>query len=250
MTDAFTPDPEDLGLLTQVVQRVVRAHRLSAADAEDFGQLVHLRLLERDYDILRRFNRQSSLKTYLTVVVVRLLFDWRNANYGKWRPSAAARRLGKHAVHLELLMSRDRLTEEEAIQIAARSPDAPPLAEVRQLASRLPPRVTHRMAFCQDLGKASSTPFTDPIEAAEQKNDARRVGTQLARALSGLPMRDRRLLYLRYVRNRSVHDIAEALQIDRKTLYRQFEASLRRLRLLLAAQGVTRASVRLRFGDG
>ena len=40
--------------------------------------------------------------------------DWRNARWGKWRPSAEARRQGALATHLERLMRRDGLTFEEA----------------------------------------------------------------------------------------------------------------------------------------
>ena len=65
---------------------------------------------ERGYDIIDRFEGRSSLRTYLTVVISRMLLDWRNSKYGKWRPSKAALSLGEHAVDLERLMSRDGYT--------------------------------------------------------------------------------------------------------------------------------------------
>ena len=47
---------------------------------------------------------------------VRLLLDWRNSQYGKWRPSRQATRLGRHAITLERLMSRDSLSAAEAVE--------------------------------------------------------------------------------------------------------------------------------------
>ena len=77
---------------------------------------MQLKFLERGYDVLRRFEGRSSLKTYLTVVVRRLLLDWQDHTYGKWRPTATALRLGPHAVHLERLMNRDTYSAVEAVQ--------------------------------------------------------------------------------------------------------------------------------------
>ena len=90
----WTPSPSDLQLLATVIREVARVRRLSPADAQDFGQSVQVRCLERDYEMFRRFSGRSSLRTYLRVVVTRLLLDWQNSSYGKWRPSATAARLG------------------------------------------------------------------------------------------------------------------------------------------------------------
>src|SRR5262245_9404414 len=109
------PTPAQLALLAQVVRNVAKVGRLSRDDAEDFAQSVQLKFLERDYDVLRRFEGRSSLKTYLTVVVRRLLLDWQDHAYGKWRPTATALRLGPHAVQLERLVNRDAFTATEAV---------------------------------------------------------------------------------------------------------------------------------------
>jgi len=87
---SYEPTPEELSLLDTVIRAVARARRLACGDFQDFAQTVHLKLLERRYDAFSRFRGDSSLRTYLTVVVTRILLDWRNARYGKWRPSAAA----------------------------------------------------------------------------------------------------------------------------------------------------------------
>ena len=115
----WTPSPSDLQLLASVIREVTRARRLTPADAQDFAQSVHVRCLERDYDMFRRFGGRSSLRTYLRVVVTRLLLDWQNSSYGKWRPSATAARLGGPALLLERLIERDGCTRDEAVRVVS-----------------------------------------------------------------------------------------------------------------------------------
>src|SRR5262245_61007781 len=88
---------------------VVRRHRLAADTAEDFASVVHLRLLEHDCAVLRKFEGRSRLQTFLVVVVQRLFLDYRIALWGKWRPSAEARGLGPLGIKLDRLRSRERL---------------------------------------------------------------------------------------------------------------------------------------------
>src|SRR5436305_14183551 len=87
----------DLAMLTRVIRDVARARRLSPDDAAEFEQVVHVKLLERKYDVFSRFRGESSLRTYLTAVITRLFLDWRNSMYGQWRSSSAARRSGPSA---------------------------------------------------------------------------------------------------------------------------------------------------------
>lgn len=82
-----------LDLIEGVIRWVSRRHRLSPGDADEFGAHARLRLIDRDYEILRRFEGRSSLRTYLTTVIQRTFLDWRIAQWGKWRPSAIAERL-------------------------------------------------------------------------------------------------------------------------------------------------------------
>lgn len=76
-TRTYRPTEDELALLAQVI-RAVTARVLLPDDARDFSQSVPVRLLETDYELFRRFRGQSSLRTYLTVVVSRLLQDWQN----------------------------------------------------------------------------------------------------------------------------------------------------------------------------
>ncbi len=64
-----------LGLILHVIDHTTRLRSISisAVDREDMAAEVLLELVRNDQAILRRFRRASSLATYLTVVVRRLI---------------------------------------------------------------------------------------------------------------------------------------------------------------------------------
>ncbi len=90
MAAAEIPTPEQMQLLAQTIRRVVHQRRLSSEDARDFAQAVHLRLGERRYEVFAQFAGRSTFRTYLAVVVMRLLLDWRagvnESGAASWSP--------------------------------------------------------------------------------------------------------------------------------------------------------------------
>jgi DNA-directed RNA polymerase specialized sigma24 family protein len=81
-----------LALIDRVIAFVCRRNHLNATDAEDFASHARLRLMDDDYAVLRKFQGRSSLKTFLTITLQRMFYDYRIAAWGKWRPSAEAPR--------------------------------------------------------------------------------------------------------------------------------------------------------------
>lgn len=225
--------------LQRVIRTVARNGRLSPEDAEDFGQTAHMKLLERDYDVFDSYEGRCALPTYLTVVVTRLLLDWRNATRGKWRPSACATRLGPDGVLLERLMNRDGLTREEAIAtVASRRRDRGEAA-VSALAEQLAPRL--RRVFVRDVSEETlgRLEFHDPISAAETRARQRMLRGALRRACASLPPEDRRLIALRFGRALTVRAIGDVMGTDPKPLYRRLDRALKTLHHQLTAMGVT-----------
>lgn len=235
------PTTAELMVLGEVMRNVTRAHRLSSDDAQEFTQAVQLRMLERNYDVFAQFAGRSSLKTYLTVVVTRLLSDWRCSRYGKWRPSVAAARMGADAVYLEQLMSRDGCTRDEAVQIAASRQGSPGASDLEEIADRLPVRYRRRMVNIEELDTLVGSDFHDPIEADEERRTARTVRAALARALAALPAEDRHLIHLRFACAHSVQTIGHLARTDPRPLYRRLDRVLRNLKRSLVASGVTAA---------
>ncbi|MCG8459533.1 MAG: hypothetical protein MI919_24910, partial [Holophagales bacterium] len=92
-------------------------HRLSVEDAEEVRSITYVRLIDNDYAIIRRFQGRSRFRTYLATVILRILLDYRNKKWGKWRPSNTARELGTVAVQLERLLYHDDFTFRESAQI-------------------------------------------------------------------------------------------------------------------------------------
>jgi RNA polymerase sigma factor (sigma-70 family) len=231
------PSAADLSTLAAVIRDVSRVHRLSGADAQDFAQSVHLRMLERRYEAFERFDGRSSLRSYLTVVVTRLLLDWRNALYGKWRPCAAARRLGPAAIELDRLINRDGYSADEAAELLQRDLQSP-ASHLRALADRVPRRGPRRFLSDGLLRTVPTDGFIDPIEAREARIAALRSSQALARACRQLPPDERRMIALRYQRSMSVQEIGKLLRVNPKLLYRRFDRTMRRLRAELCAAGV------------
>jgi RNA polymerase sigma factor (sigma-70 family) len=247
-TELSSPTPSDLSILESVISTLTRSRRMRREDAEDFRQTVHLRLAERRDDVFRRFDGRSSLRTYLFVVVHRMLLDWRNHALGRWRPSAAARRLGAVAVNLEQLTHRYGYSHDEAItQLCSANRTLNP-ADIQRVAAALPVRPMRHVSVNGFPELTQAVDFEDPFEEHHRKTQTDRQRIALARALAGLPREDRRLVWLRYRRRLTVRAMAARLDTDPRRLYRRLEQILLTLRRRLLVAGVARLRAK-RFGE-
>lgn len=247
--DAPTPAElfeSQLPLIEKIIRFTCQRNRWTGEVAEDFSGHVMLKLIENDYAILQKYQRRSSLQTYLATVIQRLLLDYRTALLGKWRPSALALRMGSAAVRLETLLYRDGHTLAEATHLL--QADYPEIsdAEIHRVAPLLPWHTPRRFEGEQAL-TALVAPGLTPDEVVIRRQGRatrRRARIALRRAVSGLPETDRSLLRMRYEEGTSVAQIARSLGLDQKHLYRRIEVILKQLRRTLAQQGVPRELLR------
>lgn len=72
----------NLASIQDILRRVAARQRLSPIDEERFSSYALQRIAEDDCAILRRFQGRSSLRTYLVVVIYRLLLDYRDRESG------------------------------------------------------------------------------------------------------------------------------------------------------------------------
>jgi len=237
------PTPEQLAVLDSVIRQAARAGRLQPQDAEDFSQSVHLRLIERQYDVFDRFDGRSSLRTYLTVVVRRLLLDSRNAEHGKWRSSATALKLGEAAIALERLIYRDSHQASEAIRVLRSRGCMESTVRLNELWDQLPKRQPRRVVSSDSLDALPVTAFEDPLEAEHRRRRRVQVASAVARMLQQLSPEDRWLLRARYQGTQSIRSVAQALDLDPKALYRRYDRVLRTLRRSLESAGVTESQI-------
>jgi RNA polymerase sigma factor for flagellar operon FliA len=229
----------NLQTIENLVQLVARQQRMTWAEAEEFASIVRLRLIENDYAVIRKFRGGSSLRTYLTVVIARQALDYRDACWGRWRPSRVARRMGRTAVKLEKLIVRDGLSVDDAWQaVPAVETDRDPL-RLRAFAERLHPRVRRHWVSIDDLDEAHAGAPDPEIDGLF--NDVR-VTTALARALRSLAPADSRLLKLRFTDGLAISTIARQEGIDQASLYRRVAILLRRLRRDLEDRGIAAAA--------
>ena len=231
----------DWPLIESVIRWVCQRHSLSPDEAEEFKSRASLRLCENDYGILRKFRHGSTLRTYLTTVVGRLFLDWRIESWGKWRPSAEARRAGGIGVQLDRLLFRDGYTPREAVAILKNNFRSQANEdELLSLASRLPHRGRRREGSGVKLANEPATERADDdLRDRERERQAKRVQIALARAISALPAEDRLILRMRFCEDRPVTSIATALGLDPKALYRRITRRLGDLNRALSDLGVT-----------
>jgi RNA polymerase sigma factor (sigma-70 family) len=242
-----------LPVIDDVTAHVCRRHRLSPVESEDFRSEVRLHFIQRNYEPLRRFEGRSSLQTYLNVVIQRLFLDYRNRLWGKWRPSAEATRLGPSAILIERLVVRDGWTCDQIVEmfrVNHRVVLEGALAAFCETAAHRPPG---RQFVGEDQAEQleSGTPSPEAnVLRAEQDFLAKRVRSALDRARETLTPEERLIVKMCFDDGVSVADIARALHLNQKRLYRTIERLMATLCQRLEADGISRDDVSVLFAGG
>jgi RNA polymerase sigma factor (sigma-70 family) len=238
----------NLTAIQRIAGAVCRRHGLSGDEAADFGSWVSLRLVESDYAILGKFRGESSLTTYLTVVIAMLFRDYRVQRWGRWRPSAAAVRRGRIAIQLETLVYRDGHRFEQAAEVLrTRGETAMSDRDLASMFAELPTRgpLRPREVGAEPLaGLPAQGEADDALRTDGEVSDRAIIDRALEEALHQLPGGDRAVLRMRYWEGMTVADIARALQVSQKPLYRQIERALAELRQHVERSGVSRERAR------
>ncbi len=231
----------NLEVVESVIRYVCQRQKLSGSEAEEFDSEVKVRLVEGDYEVFRKFQHRSSLRTYLTIVIQRIYLDYRNHLWGKWRPSAEAQRLGPVAVRLETLMARDGFGFDQACEyLRTNEHVAATDSDLYGIFVRLPIRTRRAMVGEEEIEAVadSGNRVDDSLLHNERCADARRILDALTVAIQSLTDQDRVILRLRFQDGLAVVEIARALHLDQKPLYRRFDTLLGQLRAVLEAAGV------------
>jgi RNA polymerase sigma factor (sigma-70 family) len=237
---------ELLPLIERIVEFVARRHCLSPADAEDFGSEVKIKLIDNDYAILRKFEGRSSMRTFLTTVISRAFLDYRNSEWGKWRPSAEARRGGPDAILLERLLVRDGLPLHDAFDLMNTNHGVTRgRSELEEMASRFPVRFRRRFEPEDALLSVPAPGRADgPLQEQEHQAAWDRTIGVLRKLQEKLDARDALILAMRFQDGRKVSEIAQVLQLDARPLYEHVYKLLDQLRSALEALGVDARFVR------
>lgn len=236
---------QHLPLIDRVLASVCRRNGFPPDESEEFASWAKLRLVDDDFAVFRKFQGRSSLSTYLTTVIANLFRDYRIHLWGKWRPSAEAKRIGTAAVQLETLISRDGRTVAEAIahlRTSLRVEQS--AADLERLAAQLPSRSKRRFEGEEALAELPAADSTDSgIREAELRATQARAEAALAKALRSLPARERLVLKLRFADSLPIVDIAAMLGEPARPLYTKIERALIAIRRSLESDGLQAARV-------
>ena len=237
---------EHLDLVDRSSRYIARRHHLSSSDVDEFISVVRFKLIDRDFAILRKFQGRSNLGTYLVTVIERLYLDFCIARWGKWRPSAAARRLGALGVLLEQLLGRDGMTFDEAVGTLQTDYGAiETREELHAIFVQLPSRAVRRFSSEEELALVASRRGASDRELhrGDDQEIANRVEGALVRALAGLSPREQLIVKLRFQDERAVADIARLLQTDPKPLYRHLHDAIALLHDKLRQEGIDQTDI-------
>lgn len=233
-----------------VVERAIgfvcSRNHLSSADADEFSSYVTLRIIEDEYAVFAQFQGRASLRTYLTVVIQRMLLDYRVRAWGRWRPSAEAKRCGPLAIRLEEILVRDGCGLDEAYEILRTNHGLTVTRdELERLAARLPARAPRRFESEDALATvaAADAAADELVQERDRQDLAARISRALRAVMAGLEQEDQLILLLRFEDGRTVAEIATTLRLDQKALYRRERKLLLALRKGLEAEGIDSAAV-------
>jgi RNA polymerase sigma factor for flagellar operon FliA len=231
---------QSLEALPPILRALGREKRLLPEEVEDLGSDTQVKLLEDDYQVLRRWDSRSSLKVYLATVVYNLWHDRIRGEKGKVVASAAAKRLGPPALELEVLLGRQGLTFDQAYQ--ALKPRFPGLSrgKAEEIAAQINPRPGRHFEG-EDV--VARQPDPEPVgdERLEQREklvEKRKALALMQRRLSELPEPDRLLLVRAHAEGVKFSRIARSLGIDQKPLYRRNERLITKLRTDMEEAGI------------
>lgn len=234
----------NLALIKRIVSFVCRHRHFTPDEAEEFESDVHLKLIDEQYRVLRTWKRESSLSTYLSMVIGRGALDFRTHQWGKWHPSAEARRMGPIAVELEQIVVRDGRPVEEAFPSLAAKDAGVTLESLRKMVARFPRRnpKKHEVPVEEDVA-VDPDDTEDRALGDERRRTAGRVAALVRSAVARCPEDIRLVLRLHYVEGMTVAQIARALQRDQKLLYRRLERCVDEIREELRDAGVPEREV-------
>jgi RNA polymerase sigma factor for flagellar operon FliA len=233
---------KNLCLIDRAIGYVCRRNRIHCDEGEEFGSYVKFKLIESNYAIVRKFEGRSTFSTYMTTVIQRMFFQYRVQMWGKWRPSAEAKRIGDKGITVERLLTREGFTYSEVISmLTVGSEPAFAVAEIEAIYLRLPIRQPRPM-LVPAIENTDNGPSVDlELFSGDRAELARHAVATVDCAMALMDPEDQIILRMRFWGARKVPEIGAALGVDPKKLYKRIDKLLAQLRLALEEAGVAGA---------
>lgn len=221
-----------LHLATSLALGHSRRKGIYGDDAADFGSYVRVKVLSNNCAVLQRFRADCALKTFLQAVVKNAWRDFQDRRRGRWRSSAAARRLGKLAVALEQKLVRDGMSLAETVHHLnlGEFPDLT-VREAACIVAGLPTRYRRTFEGEHALTRLESRDRADDRVLELDRMRRRSEALALIRqGLDQLPRQDRTIVELHVLEGLSLAQVSRVLGIEQRPLYRRMRRILRDLR--------------------
>jgi RNA polymerase sigma factor (sigma-70 family) len=232
----------NLCLIDKAIGYVCHRNRIGRDEEEEFGSYVKFKLIESNYSIIRKFEGRSAFTTYMTTVIHRMFFQYRVQMWGKWRPSAQARRLGDKGITLERLLTRDGHTYAEAVAILTAGRDSVFTSEeIEAIYARLPIRHPRPVLVAAMENTDKGPSIEQELFSGKRAVMARHTAATIDAAIAMMEPEDQLILRMRFWNGKKIPDIARALNVDRKKLYKRIGKLLVELKLTLEGAGVVAA---------
>jgi RNA polymerase sigma factor (sigma-70 family) len=231
---------DQLPLIEQIIRALCRGRRMDATDAEEFEAFVKLRFIENDYAIIRKFEGRSSFGTFVTTVISRLLKDYRDQEWGKWRNSAETRRMGALAMDLERLLVRDMRSLDEAFaELSARHPGTT-RAALEEISIRFRARHRPKMRSLEECETTAVAPAAIDMGKAQT---VATISSIVSEFIQRLPKEDQLIFQFRFEEDMPVPRIALMLQLDMQSVYRRLRRHFAALRSALVKAGISEEDI-------
>ncbi len=236
----------NLPLINKMVAQICRRYHFQKEECEQFLSEVEDKIMADDYAVLRKFEGKCSLKGYLTVVISRLMLDFQNRLWGKWRPSEMAKKLGPVAVHLERLLHRDGYSFDEAVEILRTNHKVEMTwQQLNAIAVQLPHRAPHPKdgeEVPEDIPSSDATPDRR-VSQQENKVLLSRALEVLLKTLKTLSSEDQVILRMLYWDRFTVKQISDRLKLEQKPLYKHVDKLKAHLRREMERQGIRKEDI-------
>ncbi|HEX8394937.1 MAG TPA: sigma-70 family RNA polymerase sigma factor [Longimicrobium sp.] len=241
-------DPESLFLehrdwIERAARKACVRNGHTSQEAEDFVSELTMLLMENDYAIIRKHRGESGLRTYLSTVIARRFVELLRGQRGRWRPSAAAVRIGPPAPELEklVLWQGHSLAEAgELLRTAGQTTfsDAELARLLSKLPERQPMRITEVSSDTVPETAQSSSMADEHVSRTETDADRKRIFEALERAVNQLDTEDQRIARLCFEEGHTIAVVSRMLNTEQKPLYRRVERLRLRLREIMEKEGV------------
>lgn len=222
----------------------VSAHfRFDPDVRDDFAGVVHQKFFDPEKSPLLRIRDKASWESYLRVVVTNLARDFADKIWGKWRPSAAAKSFGEWGVRLEMLLSRDRLGLEEAIEIVrSESGGALSRSEAYEIYAVLPVGLRARPSpNLPELERQESGDTADGRLWADVLEQERTIAFErVLQLLADMDADDALMMRLRYEDGFTLARIGEEVGLSLQRVHERIAKTLSELRRVLEEEGFER----------